>query len=852
MADGTRRSGRATKGLHSAKTASSSPAPTPKPSTTKPASKSAKSKPPKKSLEPSPAAQESYNAADDDDEIRCICGNDNPKDKRAFIGCDDCSVWQHNVCMGITDDEEDVPDSYLCERCGPDDHKETLRALARGEQIWVVRNRIYQNERKMSKNRKGRQGRPGWLKKDDIPEDEVEVEEGGEVQPAEETVVEESAETGSKRKREEDEVKEEEPQQEMKADDVDEDKPTRGSVRQDKRRKSSAPVDPETALMEVDQLPADRQKIAIALSKIIADDITARSRANAYRFPDGHTAKSLGDHHAVRIEFALKMNHGDPAAEAYRTQFRTLNANLKKNKLLIERLLRDSLTADELSTMSSSDMASEELQKERAIMKEQLDRQAVAIQAEGPRYRRTHKGDELIEDETAQMGQTAAAAQPVRERTSIVDADMADAGSPTKMEGAGSPTYQSPPQSLEVKTRQESTAGMVERRTSSQQFDMSSIWAKTAQSPTSATAPRPMQMPPRRASSIQLQAQQDGTKDDADVDRMLRSDDENENDENDTYSPNPYSGADAIVWRGRIHQSADNVSPMVNARFAAGRDISRGTQPWSSILPPRLNIDGRLAIEKAEEYLCSLQWSHNSDVSVLILTPYDDAEAFETVFEYFRSRGRYAVVNKDKPAMVKDLYVIPLEKGEGLPDHVNKLEVCRLRPRAEERCLLASFVVGRAPGTPEVAQSQAQMSGQGVNGGQQQQQQQSMLPQHMRGNGSAAQGPSGSPMNTANATFSPSQNTPPSYPGPSGGIPPNPYNAPPAYTQAPPPSASNPLVEEILGPLQYAPTAVQVVGADPAIDRPKLENLKRIMEEFPQTRTDMGLLWVKLMEGSKE
>lgn len=102
------------------------------------------------------------------------------------------------------------------------------------------------------------------------------------------------------------------------------------------------------------------------------------------------------------------MNH-NAAQPEYGAQFRALNANMKKNKVLIQRLVNGSLSPDELSTMSSSDMASEELQRERAELKEVLDRQAVAVQEDGPRYAQDHKGYHLIENE----GQSNA--RPVQE-----------------------------------------------------------------------------------------------------------------------------------------------------------------------------------------------------------------------------------------------------------------------------------------------------------------------------------------------------------------------------------------------------------------------------------------------------
>lgn len=734
--------------------------------------------------------------------------------------------------MGVPEEEEDVPDSYLCEECGSGDHPETLQAIARGEPIWETRNRIYLNEKKMSRNRKGKTGKAGWLKKDVEPAEEMNE---GVAKPEE--VVEETQETGSKRKRSE---PKEEPQQQQEVkpeSPTEEKKPTRGSTRQDKRRKSAPPADdPATALIPISQLPADRQKIAQALSKILGEAIATRVGSGAFRIPEGQSPPSLADHHASRIEYALLMNHESEKAVGYKDQFRTLFANLKANPLLTERLLQGSLTADELSTMNSADLASEALQKERAVMKEQLDRQAVAIeQQEGPRYRRTHKGDELIEDVemhgTAETGGSGVA--PVRERTSIADAEMMEAGSPTvnKVDGsADSPTTtkQRTETPLRVDTkRQESSVSLSrpsghERRQSSQQFDMNSIWAKTAQSPTSASAPRPLQMPPRRRSSQPMQ-ETSGTKDDADIDRMLQDDDE------ETYSPAGEDYTGEVVWRGKLVQSADSVSPTVNARFVAGRDLA-ATIPWRDLLPENLPIDGRLAIARAEEYLCSLQWSQSTDVSVLALTPYDDAEGFEAVFSYFKSRQRYGVVNKNKPAMVKDLYIIPLEQGEGLPDHVGLLEFCKLKAPVEERCLLASVVVSRAPEAAMTSQQQ-QAAEEAVQGQQMAPVNGHQLPQHMR---AAATGPSGSPLNANSATFSPSNN---------GAFPPNPYAATAGMAPGPHP---NPLINEILGTLQYAPTAQQIVAADPNISQEKLENLRQILEEDLNCRTDINALAQKL------
>lgn len=53
------------------------------------------------------------------DDIRCVCQS--VDDDGFTIQCEDCLVWQHAVCVGIS--KESVPESYFCEVCRPDLHQ---------------------------------------------------------------------------------------------------------------------------------------------------------------------------------------------------------------------------------------------------------------------------------------------------------------------------------------------------------------------------------------------------------------------------------------------------------------------------------------------------------------------------------------------------------------------------------------------------------------------------------------------------------------------------------------------------------------------------------------------------------
>ncbi|KAH7591116.1 PHD-finger [Nakaseomyces glabratus] len=62
---------------------------------------------------------------EDEGETRCICGElEPPDDSGFFIQCETCNVWQHGVCVGISNSNGDKPpDKYWCEQCRPELHR---------------------------------------------------------------------------------------------------------------------------------------------------------------------------------------------------------------------------------------------------------------------------------------------------------------------------------------------------------------------------------------------------------------------------------------------------------------------------------------------------------------------------------------------------------------------------------------------------------------------------------------------------------------------------------------------------------------------------------------------------------
>lgn len=65
--------------------------------------------------------------------------------------------------------EDEIPENYWCEQCRPEDHKELLEAVERGEKPWEARRKAYEEKKK-----KG--GRKGKGKRNSDGKEEVEKE----------------------------------------------------------------------------------------------------------------------------------------------------------------------------------------------------------------------------------------------------------------------------------------------------------------------------------------------------------------------------------------------------------------------------------------------------------------------------------------------------------------------------------------------------------------------------------------------------------------------------------------------------------------------------------------------------
>ncbi|CEO60523.1 hypothetical protein PMG11_05148 [Penicillium brasilianum] len=673
MADEPRRSGRATKGQH--KNLELPDAPSKKGKSKSP--KDQRDKSSKASAEPTPGPSD---GEEEEEIIRCICGEYEEEEdvERDMICCDQCSAWQHNDCMGLTFAKGQEPDQYYCEQCKPENHKVLLEKIARGEKPWeeVAERRRREAEEKRSKKKKGKKGGRKSQGKTEVSTPAragTSATPGPGLSPV--TAASASAEpeknghggdsrrsSTNKRKLEESVEADMGPQ--VKQQRVSP-QSTTGPV---SKLKAESPAETPAGLTVDSLVNPARKSAATALIRLFVDQITAAQRRGSYTLSAGHSAEDAARQLGLSIEDAMYHNFcgraGEPT-EPYKLQLRTILFNVKKNPSLRDRLLVGSLSPESLARMKPEDMASEELQQKDAEIKRESERQHIIVQEQGPRIRRTHKGEELVEDETHNAATESVFSAGPRRATEV----------------DGSPGNQSP---LTPKAQQSNRF----------QTDIG-----RGHSPTGGHHDHVF---PEVSTNIREPVPHGGKiQADAEIDQLLRDDEP----ESPPYSPKDFND-DGLVWRGKVAMVP--VSEFTSfAKHVGGADLS-GRIPWSQLAPPTLLIDGRIDIQLASSYLCGLRFSSSTDVSVIAISSPDlpgERAGFDKLFDYFKNRSRYGVIGKHPLSAVKDTYIIPIEAGTTTkPEFIELLENNTLEDVIKERTLLVVFVVKTGESNPPSVQ----------------------------------------------------------------------------------------------------------------------------------------------------
>ncbi|KAL1955749.1 hypothetical protein VTO42DRAFT_8147 [Malbranchea cinnamomea] len=854
-----RRSGRSTKGQHTKNF--DYEVPQQKRKGKSQSAKPAKPTPP----EPTPPV-----TTEDDEIIRCVCGEYEEEEdiERDMICCDKCSAWQHNDCMGLTFAKGEEPDEYFCEQCKPENHRELLDKMARGEKPWEEAARKRQllaaQERKPRRRKGGKRGRkPRTTEpkpestKPPTPARDASQHDLEQQQAIPAASVSNEPPSSQKRKFDEHGKGEtSEPGPKPKLQRVSTGPQTspsdaRQSPLQDRKASvASTSPQPETAPAQ-GALSLARMRAVTALSKLFVDQVARAQQQGTFTLPPGQTKDSYGERLGFAVEDAMYRRlcggSGEPN-EAYRNQLRTIMFNVKENPSLRDSLLVGSTTPDALATMSSQDMASEELRRKEEAIKREAERQHILVQETGPRIRRTHKGEEIVEPDT-HLVQTDSvfSTVPVRRDTMAEPHPQASLSprrkSPPVADRSEFNDYtkgsSDKPQRPHIDTQAARDGD--KRRASSANFDIQNVWS-SVQSPGSGTHHDQMfgqypGQPPVAPAEHKVQA-------DAEIDQLLRDDDV----ESPPYSPKDFQ-ADGSVWHGRVAMNSLTEFP-ASARYVGGADLS-GRIPWPQLIPPKIQVDGRIDIQLATNYLCGLRYSQSTDITVIAIPPPDSADDvvhFNRLFDYFVQRNRYGVVGKHPHPSVKDTYIVPVEAGaRKKPEFIELLENNSLEEPTPERLLLVVFVVktGISSSTPSTQQptprdqhqhstSSSASPGTTPLGSVPPQQQQSSSPAV-----TGPQAPSAAPTTQNGPHPDPQEPKSPPYVPP----PPQPYQPPATQEQTGPAAAA-----QYLGSFVSAPAIQQLLQQVPHATADQFKLIAGILAQHPDAANDYQALMNAIMQ----
>lgn len=848
----------------------------PEPSKSRATGKTSKSKSKKAAV--TPEAEEDG----EPDSVRCICGATEEDDDVdiSWVACDTCGVWQHTDCMGLSGtDYEDRP--YFCEQCRPQNHKSLLAAIKRGERPWEPATQRREEQKQKKKGKRGRKSRASEVKphvgNDNVPSPQK-------VGPAEETAL-----GNSQKRKHGDEgsvianvpevivnhfknpglnllIGDQEPQSKVRK--VSSPTVEKASETYGTRRKSAAASGPkgreskgvnlQTELVEkiVDLQNPGRQKVADALVKACTMHTYAAQKQGTFTLPPGQDPDAFNLKLGLNVEFALYMNYwskDNQPTDNYRQQYSRITSNLKANSSLRDRLLNGSLSPNELAKMSSADMASEEQKEKEERMRKETEKQHVLIQDEGPRIRRTHKGEEIVGDvsNSAGVGDSVFSSAPVRRRDSEIDPEKkgeTPAQTPVTPNVPQLPTEgttKSPPsvsqkQPLTVDTKAPIASPPATGRPGSAAFDMDNVWSSVGGQRSGARAP------PQTATA-ENQDTGPRTQHDAEIDRMLNDDEA----EDEPYSPTDNApDSDAPVWQGIL--AMDGVAELqAIGKFVAGANLS-SKYPWRQLMPPKLVVKGRIPVDTATQYLCNLRYSSTCDVSVVAITADQNSISqieMEKLCTHLTERHRFGVLASPSVSEAKDMYLVPIQPGSGSkPEFIELLADCALPDNIPERMLLAVYVFRNA-GPPTNGQQQADGQAAPNNhvagppipvastpvgpqaspypaAGQQQQQQHPAIPTH-------------------SSTPSQQHQAPPyNYPGaPYQQQPPQGYQPPPYHQQQQQQPVGIDAARQVLGPDQAGCKSVQqLLGLAPQTSLKEFEIIKEMFERVPATKDDYEML----------
>lgn len=354
--------------------------------------------------------------------------------------------------------------------------------------------------------------------------------------------------------------------------------------------------------------------------------------------------------------------------QKYRTKFRSLSVILKddKNPDLHKRIVTGELTPDEFVTLSRDELMNPALKEMAEAVRAESIRNSILVVDDGPRIRRTHKGEEYIDNafEEQQKQDWKEEAKPESSRESTADKEQKSSNG-ERDSARNSPIMMAPQEpilpSLSTDTA-DSNIDYNDYGDNSQQdnveiddgVDLDEILNSESK---------------RKTGETKMEEQED----DAEYDPFYVP----SGSESKSRSPPP--SEDVVVYTGQVMMPTVAEFPGTAVHLSGPKGFNPYVS-WSRVIDAMapLSIEGRLDRSRAAKYLQAVGQSKDIISFVLRSDEGENASQFNKLFNYFTQKEKYGVIVRPRSLysthgpqmMAKDAYLIPLKEGDDIPDYL--------------------------------------------------------------------------------------------------------------------------------------------------------------------------------------
>ncbi|KAG7916054.1 hypothetical protein KL927_003519 [Ogataea polymorpha] len=591
------------------------------------------------------------------EEVRCLpCGshdlnyNEDEDERGVMIQCDKCETWQHAKCLLGTDREDSIPDNYVCNLCDPGNDK-------------------YQNlELALS---------PDDYYKERFPDriDEIDDQEEEDFEDAGAVYGESDEEYEGNGEKDEEDGDEDEEEEGDEADDLDE--PAELEEPEEKVKK------PVRRPQKVVRKKVDRNKTRQSVVSQFAKKLKGHIPED-HKLLEQMDLNSAAEDIASGLENALfeafppPNKRSDSMSPEYLSKSRTLLFNLDKSNLS-DKVLSGQYTYEQIVHLTPEEMMRDDYKEfADAVRKQSINQSVITNTLEKVKIKRTHKGEEIIEED-----------------------------------------YQF--DDIDSRTADESRRNEIEKLQEEKRLQDEEKEASASPPPTANLNANIMTTIANDFDDEEHEQRPEETFDnDDDFDKILNgtkdvvpTPPESQavvNDDEDDYDPARNFDVDETLWNGILSFApVTDVQTTIRYHAASTYDstedkVAKARKIVSDFVARnnRLDIEGRLDAQKAVGYLWEI--INTRDLYLVELVPFASPHLsefenqqtqtrFRKLWEYFNSRNKYGVIAY-KPAYIKDSYLVALDttrtQQEGLPKYFSHFNMTSLHG-ARER-LFAVFV----------------------------------------------------------------------------------------------------------------------------------------------------------------